>query len=85
MWAALCHSETVTDVTVVGIRMPPFGENGLPHQRVRWFAMTEVGQFSTYFSGCFLILANARGNCAGVGRTFRMAMTRCFTSVVGMV
>ena len=38
-----------------------------------------------YLRGDFLILANGRGNCAGVGRTFRIITTRCFTSVQGTV
>mgnify|MGYP004514891563 CR=1 FL=1 len=36
-----CHSEAVTDVTAVGIRIQNVRENGLPHQSADWFAMTK--------------------------------------------
>ena len=41
---APCHSETVTDVTVVGIRntLCTGKEYGLPHQCAHWLAMTRL-------------------------------------------
>ena len=36
-----CHSEAVTDVTAVGIRIQNVGENGLPRQSADWLAMTK--------------------------------------------
>ena len=36
-----CHSEAVTDVTAVGIRIQNVRENGLPRQSVDWLAMTK--------------------------------------------
>ena len=37
----ICHSEAVTDVTAVGIRIQNVGENGLPRQSADWLAMTK--------------------------------------------
>ena len=34
-----CHSEAVTNVTAVGIRIQNVGENGLPRQSADWLAM----------------------------------------------
>ena len=36
-----CHSEAVTDVTAVGIRIQNVRENGLPRQSADWLAMTK--------------------------------------------
>ena len=36
-----CHSEAVTDVTAVGIRIPSIWKNGLPRQFANWLAMTK--------------------------------------------
>ena len=55
-----CHSEAVTDVTAVGIRIQNVRENGLPRQSADWLAMTKpltewhcsVGL--SLFSGCSL-------------------------------
>ena len=38
-----CHSEAVTDVTAVGIRIQNVRENGLPRQSADWLAMTGRG------------------------------------------
>ena len=36
-----CHSEAVTDVTAVGIRIQNVRENGLPRQSADWLTMTK--------------------------------------------
>ena len=36
-----CHSEAVTDVTAVGIRILNVREKGLPRQSADWLAMTK--------------------------------------------
>ena len=36
-----CHSEAVTDVTAVGLRIQNVRENGLPRQSADWLAMTK--------------------------------------------
>ena len=45
-----CHSEAVTDVTAVGIRIQNVRENGLPRQSADWLAMTKP--LTEWHCGC---------------------------------